>query len=206
MAVFCASGAHVPKRTLRSGSRNPPFAGRPDANLNTPYSISFRRFAWRGWLGMGAKSESFSDVLRPSLQQVEGPIGLAQQRVNAGDIVPGVVVVRIDRQGAIRPFLGSVAFAKRRERASAKLRAHARRAIGGFADLPTSALAGCGFDASLEARHNWQKSRRERQAAREFLFHRRARPMSDRTDRLAEARALYARMMAAESGSSDPRR
>ena len=36
MAVFCASGTHVPKRTLRAGSRKPPFSARPDLNLNTP--------------------------------------------------------------------------------------------------------------------------------------------------------------------------
>src|SRR5688572_21708943 len=33
MAAFCASGAHVPKSTLRSGSRNPSFSTRPDLNL-----------------------------------------------------------------------------------------------------------------------------------------------------------------------------
>ena len=36
MAVFCASGTHVPKRTLRAGSRKPPFSPRPNLNLNTP--------------------------------------------------------------------------------------------------------------------------------------------------------------------------
>jgi hypothetical protein len=36
MAALFASGAHVPERTLRSGSRNPPFSARPDLNLNTP--------------------------------------------------------------------------------------------------------------------------------------------------------------------------
>ena len=30
MAVFCASGAHVPKSTLRSGSRKPPFSNSAD--------------------------------------------------------------------------------------------------------------------------------------------------------------------------------
>ena len=36
MAVFSASGAHVPKSTLRSGSRNPPFSARPDLNHKPP--------------------------------------------------------------------------------------------------------------------------------------------------------------------------
>src|SRR5262245_5280728 len=35
-AVFCASVAHVPGRTLRYGSRNPPFSARHDLNLNRP--------------------------------------------------------------------------------------------------------------------------------------------------------------------------
>jgi hypothetical protein len=38
MAVFCASVAHVPERTLRYGSRNPPFSARHDLNLNRPYT------------------------------------------------------------------------------------------------------------------------------------------------------------------------
>src|SRR4051794_10438942 len=40
MAAFCASGTHVPERTLRSGSRNPPFSARPNLNLNRSMSVS----------------------------------------------------------------------------------------------------------------------------------------------------------------------
>src|SRR5262245_44504103 len=45
MAAFCACGTHVPERTLRSGSRNPPFWSLrahlrfrrgPNLNLNRP--------------------------------------------------------------------------------------------------------------------------------------------------------------------------
>ena len=33
-----ANSPHVPERTLRAGSRKPPFSARPDLNLNTPYN------------------------------------------------------------------------------------------------------------------------------------------------------------------------
>ncbi len=48
MAVFCASGTHVPERTLRAGSRKPPFSTRPDLNLNTPETSPPTAFARRG--------------------------------------------------------------------------------------------------------------------------------------------------------------
>jgi len=35
MPVFCASGAHVPKRTLRSGTRKPTFSAPPELNGDT---------------------------------------------------------------------------------------------------------------------------------------------------------------------------
>ncbi|CAH2403223.1 hypothetical protein MES4922_300307 [Mesorhizobium ventifaucium] len=38
-AVSCASGTQAPKRTLRSGSRSPPFSARPDLNLDTPNGL-----------------------------------------------------------------------------------------------------------------------------------------------------------------------
>ena len=47
MAVFSASGTHVPKRTLRAGSRKPPFSARPDLNPITPLVRSSDSFPAR---------------------------------------------------------------------------------------------------------------------------------------------------------------
>ena len=41
MPVFCASGAHVPKRTLRSGAQEPTFSPLPELNVDTTWQ--FRR-------------------------------------------------------------------------------------------------------------------------------------------------------------------
>jgi hypothetical protein len=41
MALFYASGAHVLKSTLRSGSRAPPFSARHSRNLNSPGGVLF---------------------------------------------------------------------------------------------------------------------------------------------------------------------
>ena len=73
---------------------------------------------------MGSRSESFlnhsfmslPNCCKQDLQQIDGRSILAQQRIGAGGIVAGEVVVRIDRQGPRQPFLRPVAFAERRQR------------------------------------------------------------------------------------------
>ena len=63
-----------------------------------------------------------SDQPQIGLQQIDGTVCLPKQRINAGDVVQRVVVVRIDRQSAIRPFLGPLALAESDEGNGAQLR------------------------------------------------------------------------------------
>src|SRR5918995_6483243 len=53
-----------------------------------------------------------SDFVQIALQNVDGAVRFAQQRVDAGGVVARLVVVRVNRQGARRPLARPLMFAK----------------------------------------------------------------------------------------------
>jgi hypothetical protein len=69
------AAAHVPKCTLRSGSRNPPLSARPDLNLDTPFGWPASIFSG----GYAARlNQDMKQLMRWMIQPIQNAMRVLQ--------------------------------------------------------------------------------------------------------------------------------